>query len=228
MKSSTKPTYLKLVQGGKADASKAAKSLTHRDIKELLARFAEAVLVDQERVNKLPRKKLHSLYDHGMWKRNREGHVSAIVDLSMTVDRLTKRLLNELAEMAMAYDPETVKTTFLNQVSDLATGASSPWLYETAPLFFREMIKDVNRRGRPVAFPKGCATEQMLKWFDYDDPIGIGRDPECDYSDILAAHIKRESEKTKRALAFRARHKFIQMRVAEELFDYLEPQLRDL
>jgi len=228
MKSSKKPTYLRLVEGGKADASKTTEAFTHKDIKELFAKFAEAILVDQERVNKLPRKKLHSLYDHGMWKRNREGHVSALVDLSMTVDRLPKRLLNELTEMAIAYKPEFVKTTFLNQVSDLATGAASPWLYETASLFFREMIKDVTRRGSLVPFPNGRATEKMMKWFDYDDPIEVSKDRECDYSDLLAAHIQRESEKTKRSLAIRARYEFIRMRVTKELFDHIEPQLRDL
>jgi hypothetical protein len=228
MKSSKKPTYLRLVEGGRADASKALKVLTHKDIKELLAKFAEAILVDQERVNKLPRKRLHSLYDHGMWTRNREDHVSAIVDLSMTVDQLPKRLLKEVTELAIAYKPELVRSTFLNQFSDLATQVASPWLYETASLFFREMIKDVSRRGSPVAFPTGNATERMLKWFQYDDPIEIAKDPECEYFGLLASHIERESEKTKRALAARARHEFIRMRVIKEFCDYIVPQERDL
>jgi len=228
MKNSKKPTYLKLVEGGKADASKAPKALTHKDVKELLAKFAEAILVDQERVNKLPRRKIHPLYDHDMWKGNREDHVSAIVDLSMTVDQMPKRLLKEVAELAIAYKPEFVKSTFLNQFSDLATRAASPWLYETATLFFREMIKDAARRGSPVAFPNGSATERMLRWFDYDDPIGIARDDECEYFDLLAEHIARESERTKRGLVARARHEFIEMRVTKEFCDYIVPLEREL
>lgn len=66
---------------------KSTKALTRKDIKKFLATFAEAILVDQKRVNKLPRKELHPEYDHGMWKRNREDHVAAIVKLSVTVQR---------------------------------------------------------------------------------------------------------------------------------------------
>src|SRR3954470_2340261 len=89
-KKSTKANSLKAVQGGKAAVVKSTEGLTHKDIKELLAKFAEAILVDQERVNKLPRKKFHPFDDDGFWQRNREDHVRAIVDLSMTVDEMPK------------------------------------------------------------------------------------------------------------------------------------------
>jgi hypothetical protein len=67
-----------------------------------------------------------------MWKRNREDHIGAIVELSMTVDKMPKRLLQKLTELAITYRPEAVKQPLLNIISDLATGVSSPWLYETA------------------------------------------------------------------------------------------------
>ena len=140
-KNSTKVSFLKVIQGGKAESLKSTKALTHKDIKVFLAKFAEAILVDQERVNKLPHKKFHPFYDDGMWQRNRECHVDAIIDLSMTVDEMPKRLLKKLTELAIAYKPEVVKQPFLNSISDLATGATSPWLYETASLFFNELIK---------------------------------------------------------------------------------------
>src|SRR3954471_14055286 len=108
-KKSTKANSLKVVQGGKAAVVKSMKALTHKDIKEFLARFAEAILVDQERVNKLPRKNFHPFYDDGMWKRNREDHVYAILKLSLTVDQMSKRLLKKLTELAIAYKPELVK-----------------------------------------------------------------------------------------------------------------------
>ena len=54
----------------------------------------------------------------------------------------------------------------------------------------------------------------ILRWFDYDDPIQIAKDSECEYVDLLASHIERESEKTRRALAVRGRLAFIKMRVA--------------
>jgi hypothetical protein len=143
---STKVNSFKVIQGGKAKVVKSTKALTHKDIKEFLAKFAEAILVDQERVNKLPRKNFHPLYDNGMWKRNREDHVGAIVKLSMTVDEMPKRLLKKLTELAVAYKTEVVKQSLLDIISDLATGVASPWLYETASLFFNELIKVVSRQ----------------------------------------------------------------------------------
>jgi hypothetical protein len=225
-KSSTKANCLKIIQGGKAETVKSTKALTHRDIKEFFARFAEAILVDQERVSTLPHKEFHSFYNDGMWRRNREDHVSAIVDLSMTVDEMPKRLLKRLTELAIAYNPEVVKQPVLNSISDLATRASSPWLYETASLFFNELIKEVSRQG-PGISPKGSPTEMMMKWFDYDDPIAIAKDPECEYCGLLASHIKRESDQTKRALAARSRLAFIEMRIAMEFGDCLLSQRDD-
>jgi hypothetical protein len=118
-KNSTKANSLKVIQGGKAELVKSTKALTHKDIKEFLAKFAEAILVDQERVNKLPHKKFHPFYDDGMWQRNREDHVGAIVDLSITVDKMPKILLKKLTELAVAYRPEAVKQSLLNIISDL-------------------------------------------------------------------------------------------------------------
>jgi hypothetical protein len=221
-KNSTKVNSFKVIQGGKAEVGKSTKALTHKDIKEFLAKFAEAILVDQERVKKLPRKTFHPFYDDGMWKRNREGHVGAIIELSMTVDKMPKRLLKKLTELAIAYKPEVVKRPLLNIISDLATGVSSPWLYETASLFFSELIKDVSRQD-PGISTKGNPMEMILRWFDYDDPIRIAKDSECEYVGVLASHIERESEKTKRALAARGRLAFIEMRVAREFCDYLLP-----
>ena len=204
---------------------KSTKALTHKDIKEFLAKFAEAILVDQERVNKLPHKNFHPLYDDGMWQRNREDHVGAIVELSMTVDEMPKRLLKKLTELAVAYKPEVVKQSLLDIISDLATGVASPSLYETASLFFNELIKIVSRQD-PGIPSKGNPMEMILRWFDYDDPIKIAKDSECEYLGLLASHIERESEKTRRALATRSRLAFIEMRVAREFCDYLLPRAR--
>jgi hypothetical protein len=223
---STKVNSFKVVQGGKSEVVKSTKALTHKDIKELLAKFAEAILVDQERVNKLPRKKLHPFYDDGMWKRNREDHIGAIVELSITVDKMPKRLLKKLTELAITHRPEAVKQPLLNIISDLATGVSSPWLYETAPLCFNELIRGVSRQS-PSVPPKGNPTEMILRWFDYDDPIQIAQDSECEYVGVLASHIERESKETKRALAARGRLAFIETRVAREFCDYLLPRTRD-
>jgi hypothetical protein len=120
-KNSMKANSLKVIQGGKAKLVRSTKALTHEDVKEFFAKFAEAILVDQERVNKLPHKEFHPFYDDGMWQRNRECHVDAIVDLSITVDEMPKSLLTKLTELAVAYRPEAVKQSLLNMISDLAT-----------------------------------------------------------------------------------------------------------
>jgi hypothetical protein len=225
-KNSTKVNSFKVIQGDKAEVRKSTKALARKDIKEFLAKFAEAILVDQERVKKLPRREFHPFYDDGMWKRNREDHVGAIVELSMTVDEMPKRLLKKLTELAIAYKPEVVKQPLLNTISDLATGVSSPWLYETASLFFDELIKDVSRQD-PGISRTGNPVEMMSKWFDYDDPIAIAKDPECEYVGVLASHIKRESDETRHALAARSRLAFIRMRAAMEFGNHLFSQRLD-
>jgi hypothetical protein len=222
-KKSPRANSLKVIQGGKAKAVKSPNALTHKDIKEFFAKFAEAILVDQERVNELPHKEFHPFYDDGMWQRNREDHIGAIISLTMTVDKMPKRLLKRLTELAIAHKPEVVKQPLLNIISDLATGARSPWLYETASLFFGELIKDVSRQD-PGISPGGNPMEMILRWFDYDDPIQIGQDPECEYVDLLASHIEHESDETRRALARKGRLEFIKLRVAYEFGDYLSSQ----
>ena len=226
-KSSKNVNSFKLIQGGKADVVKPTKALTHKDIKEFFAKFAEAILVDQERVNKLPHNEFHPDYDDGMWRRNREDHVGAIVKLSMTVDKMPRRLLKKLTELAIAYKPELVKQPLLNFIGDLAAGAASPWLYETASLFFGELIEDVSRQA-PGISRRGSPSLMISRWFNYDDPIQIAKDSECEYADLLALHIHRESKETKDVLAARGRLAFIELRVAMEFGEYLSSQREDL
>lgn len=179
--------------------------------------------MDQKRVDKLPCKKFHRLYDSKMWKRNREDHVAAIVELVATVDEMPERLLRDLSKLACVYKPEVVKQPLLDAISDLATGARSPWLYELASLFFRELIKAVRQR-RPGISTTGSPGKMMLKWLDYDDPIKISEDPECQYTDLMASHIKREFKKAREVLAAQSRIAFIEMLVAKEFCDCWLPQ----
>ena len=121
---------------------------------------------------------------------------------------------------AMATTTMSFTFSISSSGGDLATGAASPWLYETASLFFSELIEEVSRQD-PGISPKGNPMEMILKWFDYDDPIAIAKDSECEYVGLLASHIKRESDKSRRALAARSRLAFIEMRVASEFCDHL-------
>ena len=74
--------------------------LTHEDIKEFFARFAEAIWVNQKRVDKLLHRTFHRHYDDSRWRSDREDYLSVMVDLSMTVDKMPKRLLERLTELA--------------------------------------------------------------------------------------------------------------------------------
>jgi hypothetical protein len=221
-KNSTRVNFFKVIEGDKSEAGKLPKTLSHNDIKTFIARFAEAILVDQKRVNKLPRKDFHPLYNNGMWKRNREDHVYALVKLTITVDDMPKHLLEELTALSLDYKPAVVKQPLLDIISDLATGVASLWLYETSSLFFSELIQAVRRKDT-ILPPKGNPTELMLKWFDYDDPIQIAKDPECEYVGLLASHIEQESEKTKRTLALRSRLAFEKSIAARKYGDLVFP-----
>jgi hypothetical protein len=225
-KNSKKVNSLKVIQGGKAELVGSTKALTHADVKEFFAKFAEAILVDQKRVNKLPQEAFHPFYDDGMWQRNRDDHIGAIIELSMTVDEMPESLLTRLTELAVVYRPEAVKQSLLNMISDLATGVASPWLYETASLLFCELIKDVSQKDHGIS-TRGNAMEAMFKWFDYDDPIAIARDSEWEYVDLLASHIESESEKTRRALAARSRLAFSKMIAGREICNRLFSEPRD-
>jgi hypothetical protein len=209
---STTVNSLKVMPGRKAEIVKTTKTLTHRDIKEFFLKFAEAIFVDQERVNEMPREHFHPFYDDGFWRRTRDDYLSAIVDLSLTVDKMPKRLLKNLTELAITYRPDAVKLPLFNFMGE---GAASPALFDTASLLFSDLIEDVSRQAPGIPF-EGAPVESILRWFDYDDPILIATESECEYAELLASHIGRESRKTRCALAVQGRRAFIEARVARE------------
>jgi hypothetical protein len=217
---STKVNSLKVMQGRKAEVVKTTKTLTHRDIKEFFLKFAEAIFVDQQRVNKMSRKHFNPLYDDGMWRSTRGDYLSALVNLSLTVDRMPKRLLKNLTELAITYRPDAVKRPLFHLITLQAIGVASPGFLDTASRLFRELIVDVGLQAPGIPF-KGTPVKSMLRWFDYDDPILIATEPECEYADLLASHIERESKKTRCALAAQGRRAFIETRVACESFTVL-------
>ena len=208
----------RLIQGGKSGKFGAVRLLTHDDIKKFFATFAQAILVDQKRVARLSREDFSPDYGDGMWRRNREDHVEALVKLYMTVDKMPKRLLKELTAFALNHKSRIVKQPLLNALSDLATGVSSPELYETATLFFGQLMSDVSGHCKATVFQSN-ATEMIMEWFDYDDPLEIAEDEECDYVDVLAAFIKSEPDKKKRALAKRSKTAFAKMVFVKENFN---------
>jgi len=209
---------LKVMQGRKAEVVKTTETLTHSDIKRFFLKFAEAIFVDQQRVNKIPRKHFHPFYDDGRWRGTREEYLDAIVDLSLTVDKMPKRLLKNLTELAITYGPDAVKRPLFHIITLQAIGVASPGLLDTASRFFRELIVDVSLQA-PGIPSEGTPVESILRWFDYDDPILIATEPECEYAELLASHVERESKKTRCALAAQGRLAFMEARVAREFRD---------
>ena len=167
-------------------------------------------MVDQRRVDKLPHDQFSTQYDDGMWRRSRENHVEALIELYKTVDDMPPLLLNRLTELAVTFDPATVKYEFSNAINEAGTGAASPELYETAPLFFGEIITAVSRKRQSRSLVQN-AVEQMFEWFDYDDPLQIAFDPECEYVEILAAQIESEVPEKMKKLARSCRSRFAKM-----------------
>jgi hypothetical protein len=192
------------------------KALTHKAIKRFFFKYAEAIYVDQERVDKIPLKDSHPSYDDGFWRSTREDYLQAIVHLSLTVDNMPKRLLKNLTELAITRRPDAVKRPLFNIITLLATGEPPPGLLNTASLFFSELIEDASGQAPGIPF-EGTPAESMVRWFDYDDPILIATDPDCGYAELLASHIKRESEKTRCALTTQGRRAFVEARFAYEL-----------
>lgn len=74
---------------------------------------------------------------------------------------------------------------------------------------------DVSLHAPGIPF-EGTPVESISRWFDYDDPILIATEPECEYAELLASHIGRESRKTRCALAAQGMRAFIEARAARE------------
>ncbi|WP_045014252.1 hypothetical protein [Bradyrhizobium sp. LTSP849] len=212
---STKMNSLKVMQGREAEAVKTTETLTHKDIKRFFLKLAEAILVDQQRVNKISREYFHPSYDDGRWRETREEYLDAIIDLSLTVDKMPKRLLKNLTELAITYAPDVVKRPLFDIITLQAIGVVSPGIFDTASRVFRELIVDVSLQAPSIPF-EGTPVESILRWFDYDDPILIATEPECEYAEVLASHIGRESRKTRCALAAQGRQAFMEARGARE------------
>src|SRR5215813_2988333 len=122
------------------------KILTHKDIRDLLTCFAAAIELDQIRVDALTLEKFHPYYDYGMWRRVRRDHLQFIDQLLLTVDTIPSALLQRLTQLAVTYEPASIREVIVDLFSDAANGMCPPEEFETAELFFGWLIKDVSRR----------------------------------------------------------------------------------
>ena len=136
MENNSKPKkQFNVIQGGKPELVRSTKTLTHEDIKEFFASFAEAIWVNQKRVDKLLHRTFPRHYDDSRWRSDREDYLSVIVDLSMTVDKMPERLLKRLTELAVNHRPEAVRWPLFNAIGVLAPCGADPGLHSTASRF---------------------------------------------------------------------------------------------
>jgi hypothetical protein len=155
-------------------------TLTSEDIRDLLSGFVAAIELDQIRVDALPPVKFHRWYNDGMWRRCRRDHVDYINRLLPSVNTIPSALLQELAWLAITYEPAVVREAALNLFAEAASGSCPAEELETAALFFGWLIKDVS--DTPGGAPLNCdAKVRMMQWLSVDDPLRIAEDPECGY-----------------------------------------------
>jgi hypothetical protein len=156
------------------------KTLTPEDIRDLLTGFAAAIELDQIRVDALRPEKFHRWYSDSMWRNWRRDHIDYINRLLPSVNTMPSALLQEMAWLAIAYEPAVVREAALHLFADAASGSCPVEELETAALFFGWLIKNVS--DRPAGTPVNCdARALMMQWLVVDDPLLIAEDPECGY-----------------------------------------------
>ena len=95
------------------------------------------------------------------------------------MNTIPSALLQELARLAITFEPAVVRETVLDLFAEATTGSPAEEL-ETAALFFGWLIKDVS--DRPAGPPANCDSRAlMMQWLAVDDPLRIAEDPECGY-----------------------------------------------
>jgi hypothetical protein len=155
-------------------------TLTHADIRNLLKGFSAAIELDQYRVDAMPAAKFHALYDDGMWRRWRSGHISYINKLLSSVDKIAPAMLKELTWIAMTYEAKVIGDVALDLFSRAASGDDPEEELATAEGFFGWLIKQAGDDSQHSRRSQG-ARSSILQWLAVADPLRIARDSECGY-----------------------------------------------
>lgn len=153
---------------------------TKDEIRKLLVGFADAIQLDQIRVDALPPLKFSSRYCDSMWRIWRRSHLDYINRLLPTVEAISPALLEKLNWLATNYEPDVVREAALELFAGAVSDSYAPEEVETASLFFGSLIQDVTRAspGKPV---QGDAKALMMNWLPVTDPLRIAEDPETGY-----------------------------------------------
>jgi hypothetical protein len=155
-------------------------TLIHEDIQNLLTGFAGSIELDQIRVDALPSKSFHPMYDDGLWRGYRHDHLNFISQLLPTVDAIPYSLLQELTWLAITCETRFARKEIVDLFAEGATGLCPAEEFESAAPFFGSLIKNLSRQ-TPVIPLNGDARGLMMKWLTLTDPLSIAEDPECGY-----------------------------------------------
>ena len=155
-------------------------SLTKDDIREVFAGFADAIQLDQIRVDAFPPQIVNINYRESMWRTWRRSHVDYVNRLLPTVEAISPALLEKLTWLATNYGPAAVREAALELFAGAASGSYAAEEVETAALFFGWLIEDVTRASK-VEPTQGDARALMKKWLPITDPLRIAEDPETGF-----------------------------------------------
>jgi hypothetical protein len=155
--------------------------LTREDVRDFLTGFAAAIELDQIRMDTLPTRSFHHLYDDSLWRVWRRDHVEYVTLLLSTVDAIPPVILEKLTWIATNYEPEIVGEAALDEFGNSASGSYSREDVATAALFFERLIETVTEQSEGDNSIGEDAPALMKRWLPVTDPLRIAQDPECGY-----------------------------------------------
>ena len=141
------------------------RSIITTDVRDLLARFAAAIELDQIRVDALPAHSFHDQYeddddDDSWWRGWRLDHVEYVNLILSTVDALPPVILEELTWIATSYEPEFVGEAAIRLFREVVSGNYASEDVDTATAFFKMLINWVRTR------PEGQSVGEDAPSFD--------------------------------------------------------------
>lgn len=157
-------------------------NLTSADIQGFLKRLSTAIEVDQANVDALPPESFSIDYDDNMWRSWREDHRAFIEKLLSTADAIPPVVLEQMTEIATAYEPAHVESIMQGLFAEVVSGSSAEDL-TTATAFFGALINEMSgqRKGAPC---QRSAQAAILWWLTPTDPLRIAQDPEVGLAQV--------------------------------------------
>lgn len=156
-----------------------AQTLTPEVIREFLESLSTAIERDQMHVDGLPPDGFPIGYDDDMWRTWRLDHRVFIKKLALTTDAIPPVVLWRLTGIAISYEPALVGGVLLELFAEVVSGSCAEDC-ATAECFFGWLIDGMAEQPKGRSRHDG-AHASILTWLPTADPLGIARDPECEY-----------------------------------------------